>query len=87
MLTCLVVDEHGDREIVEFIVNNGIELDENKGISITYSSFNEDLYKNYVFDMCLVFFFAHSALRADFGNIRPFFRGRLVVRLMYRCPV
>ena len=30
---------------------------------------------------------AHSALRADFGNIRPFFRGRLVVRLMYRCPV
>ncbi len=25
---------------------------------------------------------AHSALRADFGNIRPFFRGRLVVRLM-----
>jgi hypothetical protein len=32
-------------------------------------------------------FSAHSALRADFGNIRPFFRGRLVVRLMYRCPV
>jgi hypothetical protein len=30
---------------------------------------------------------AHSALRADFGNIRPFFRGQLVVRLMYRCPV
>ena len=29
----------------------------------------------------------HSALRADFGNIRPFFRGRPAVRLMYRCPV
>jgi len=29
----------------------------------------------------------HSALWADFGNIRPFFRGRPAVRLMYRCPV
>ena len=30
---------------------------------------------------------AHSALRADFWNIHPFFRDRLVVSLMYMCLV
>src|SRR5216683_4640095 len=30
---------------------------------------------------------AHSALWAGFGHLHPCFRGRLVVRLMYRCRV
>ena len=30
---------------------------------------------------------AHSALRADFWNIHPFFRGRLVVRWRHTCRV
>ena len=31
--------------------------------------------------------FAHSALWADFGNIHPFIRDRLVARLMHTCLV
>ncbi len=31
--------------------------------------------------------YAHSALWAGFGYLHPCFRGRLVVRLMYRCRV
>jgi hypothetical protein len=31
--------------------------------------------------------FAHSALWAGFGHLHPCFKGRLAVRLMYRCRV